>query len=208
LLYKLVAGDFDAEVYMPYVSNVQWSDGGIIARVPDASNGENWVTVKRFGTFNSCAARWVTNGVYRQSSDFAVVGDYVRLERLESTFNFYTKVNADDPWTLGYTLSAPTVTGTLQVGLWHGTFGSGTYADRQFDNFHLVTPILPVAAPRLEYTRSGNQLTLRWEGTGFVLQQNSSVSNSAGWTDVPNGGTSPVTVTIGAGNGFFRLKKM
>ena len=62
-----------------------------------------------------------------------------------------------------------------------------------------------VSIPTLSFAVSGNQMTLSWSGTGFKLQQNTSVNNPGGWTDVPSGATSPATVTIGAGNLFFRL---
>ncbi len=61
--------------------------------------------------------------------------------------------------------------------------------------------------PRLEFAASGDQLTLSWAAAGFVLQQNDDLANAAGWADVPNGETSPVTVTISGGSLFFRLIK-
>ena len=62
-----------------------------------------------------------------------------------------------------------------------------------------------IAPPTISYSVLGNQLTLSWSGSGFKLQQNTSVNNAAGWTDVSGGGSSPATVTIGSGNLFFRL---
>ena len=62
------------------------------------------------------------------------------------------------------------------------------------------------AAPTLFYHRSGNQLAFSWAGAGFALQSNGKLANPAGWVAVPNGGQSPVTVTIGPGKKFFRLK--
>jgi hypothetical protein len=62
--------------------------------------------------------------------------------------------------------------------------------------------------PTLNCARSGNVLTLTWSGTGFVLQENNSITAGSGWTDVANGQSSPATVTIQAtGNRFFRLIK-
>jgi hypothetical protein len=45
-----------------------------------------------------------------------------------------------------------------------------------------------------------------WGGTGYMLQQNSSL-NPAGWSNVPGGSNSPVSVAIGAGTQFFRLAR-
>ena len=64
------------------------------------------------------------------------------------------------------------------------------------------------AAPTLFYHRSGNQLAFSWAGAGFALQSNGKLANPAGWVAVPNGGQSPVTVTIGPGKKFFRLKSL
>ena len=59
-------------------------------------------------------------------------------------------------------------------------------------------------APSLLPVISGNNLTVSWAGSGYKLQQTSSLSSGA-WTDVPGGNVSPVSVTIGTGNQFFRL---
>ena len=65
---------------------------------------------------------------------------------------------------------------------------------------------LATQGPKISFTRTGNQLTLSWPGSGFVLQENSTLTNSAGWSNVPNGSASPVTVTISpSGNRYYRL---
>jgi len=62
--------------------------------------------------------------------------------------------------------------------------------------------------PSISFSRAGNQLTLSWPLTGFVLQENSNLSNPAGWSNVPGGATSPVTVTISPSvNKYYRLLK-
>ena len=63
---------------------------------------------------------------------------------------------------------------------------------------------LATEGPKISFTRSGNQLTLSWQGTGFVLQENSSLASPAGWSNVTGGSVSPVTVTISSsGNRFY-----
>ncbi len=63
--------------------------------------------------------------------------------------------------------------------------------------------------PSIYFGRTGNQLTLSWSGTGFVLQENSNLNNPAGWSNVAGGGTSPVVVTISPSvNKFYRLLKL
>ena len=136
-LYKMVTGDFDAQVYVPYASTVQWSDGGLMARAPGATNGENWVSTKFFGTASSPGARWFLNGAGGNSGAFPAGDRYLRLARQGNSFTFYSRSSPAAAWTLGYTLSAPSLAGPLQVGLWHGTF-SANAADRQYDDFVLT----------------------------------------------------------------------
>ena len=66
----------------------------------------------------------------------------------------------------------------------------------------------PVQQPTLGFSRSGNQLTLSWTGTGFMLEASPELRAGGSWTTVSGGGTSPVVVTIPAtGNQYYRLKK-
>jgi hypothetical protein len=61
--------------------------------------------------------------------------------------------------------------------------------------------------PSISTSRSGNQLTLSWPATGFVLQEISNLNNSAGWGNVAGGATSPVTVTMTNAARYYRLLK-
>jgi hypothetical protein len=54
-------------------------------------------------------------------------------------------------------------------------------------------------------TRSGNQLTITWTGGG-TLEQSATIGTTAAWTTVAGQGSGTATVTIGAGNLFFRVK--
>ena len=66
----------------------------------------------------------------------------------------------------------------------------------------------PVTQPTLTFSLAGGKLTLSWSGSGFVLQQNNILSNPFGWSNVANGNTSPVEITVPAtGNMFYRLKQ-
>ncbi|HWY75928.1 MAG TPA: discoidin domain-containing protein [Verrucomicrobiae bacterium] len=88
------------------------------------------------------------------------------------------------------------IDGALQ-GVAYATF-SGSFSP--FYNFQLFEPPVVMRLTGL------SQVTLSWFGVG-VLQQNTNLSNSAGWSDVAGGGTSPVTQTVGAGNRYYRLRK-
>ena len=68
---------------------------------------------------------------------------------------------------------------------------------------------IPSVSPSLSITVANGQLTLSWSVAGFVLQQNSSLTNPAGWTDVANGTVSPVQMPAPAnGTQFYRLKSL
>jgi hypothetical protein len=59
----------------------------------------------------------------------------------------------------------------------------------------------------INFSLSGKQLILSWTASGFVLQQNGSLTNPAGWVNVPGGSTSPVMVTPSGAPTFYRLKQ-
>ena len=59
--------------------------------------------------------------------------------------------------------------------------------------------------PTLTAVQAGNQLVLSWSAPGYKLQENSTLPNPAGWTDVAGGTTSPVPINIAPGNKFYRL---
>lgn len=62
-------------------------------------------------------------------------------------------------------------------------------------------------APTLTFSVTGNQLKLDWTGAGFVLEENTDIANTAGWTAVGGVSGNSATVSTGTGNRFFRLKK-
>lgn len=61
----------------------------------------------------------------------------------------------------------------------------------------------------LSIGRSGaSDVVLSWPGTGFIVQTNSTLSNPAGWADVPGATTNPFTNAVSpTGSTYFRLKK-
>ncbi|MGH7953490.1 MAG: LamG-like jellyroll fold domain-containing protein, partial [Limisphaerales bacterium] len=64
----------------------------------------------------------------------------------------------------------------------------------------------PPQHPTLNFSAAGGQLTLSWQGTGVVLQENTNLDDPTGWSDVGNS-NSPVVITpASTGNMFYRLK--
>ncbi len=82
------------------------------------------------------------------------------------------------------------------------TFRAGGAANELFYVDALQITQIP---PSLTFTQNGNQLIFSWTNGGFVLQVNDDLSNPSAWTDVVNGDTSPVTVTMSAAHKFYRL---
>jgi hypothetical protein len=66
----------------------------------------------------------------------------------------------------------------------------------------------PPGGPTISITRSGTSLTLSWPAsdTGFTLESKDSLSNPT-WTAVPGVVNNSVTVQIGPGSKFYRLRK-
>jgi hypothetical protein len=67
-------------------------------------------------------------------------------------------------------------------------------------NFQLYRPALYIS-------QSAGQATFTWNVHGYVLEQNASLMNAAGWTEVAGADASPVSLSIGTQSKFFRLRK-
>jgi hypothetical protein len=67
----------------------------------------------------------------------------------------------------------------------------------------------PASAPKLAVRRDGLSLTISWDAsvTGFVLEETGSLSSPVSWTATPGVANNSVTVQIGAGSKYYRLRK-
>ncbi|MDB6041210.1 MAG: hypothetical protein JWM99_5051 [Verrucomicrobiales bacterium] len=64
----------------------------------------------------------------------------------------------------------------------------------------------PIQRPRLSILRNVNgSLTISWDHTGKVQSTAQLKISGTAWTDLPNGGTSPITVTATGSAQFYRL---
>ena len=60
--------------------------------------------------------------------------------------------------------------------------------------------------PLLDISVQGSKLTLRWQGSGYMLQENTNLDDPSGWMDVGSN-NSPVTITAPTtGSKFYRLR--
>ncbi len=59
--------------------------------------------------------------------------------------------------------------------------------------------------PRLTITHSGTNVVLQWNVDDYTLQENSTLTNPLGWTNLPD--LSPATRPVGSNSGYYRLKR-
>jgi hypothetical protein len=77
----------------------------------------------------------------------------------------------------------------------------------------LISVMQSAGLPDLTITHSGNSVVVSWPNTGtYLLQQNSNLANSSGWTTsgyaiTTANGTNSITITPPTGNLSFRLKQ-
>ncbi len=105
------------------------------------NNQEDFVTL----TYDNFSG-WVVN--HGRSLDdgaqsdtrYAALHPFLGITRVEHLFSLYTRLNDGDERVLQQTLTRPDLAGTVQVGLWYGTFGGGD-GSAQFENFILYTGV-------------------------------------------------------------------
>ncbi|HNQ90078.1 MAG TPA: putative Ig domain-containing protein [Verrucomicrobiota bacterium] len=86
------------------------------------------------------------------------------------------------------------------------TTGGAPAANYVVDWSGTVPPVAPASPTLLVGSAAPGQIVLSWSGNGFLLQQNSDLTNPSGWVPAPSGTANPATNAIGAGNLFYRLK--
>ena len=142
LLYRTVAGDFDAMLQVVSMNATDWHDAGIMARVAetnDAGAGEDWVAVKHFAQQNNNGHRSTDNGVSSTAQLGSPAQPWLRLTRSGNTFTSYRSTDGKTWSQIGATGRADMSGLPVQVGIWQATF-SANEGVAQFDNFSLRTP--------------------------------------------------------------------
>jgi hypothetical protein len=145
-LYKMVEGDFAAEVEV--VSSDYWwhQVGGLMARAanPDgAGENENWVYLTYFPVWG--VGNHIRDTVNGASTESGVKGypcdPYLRLERSGNTFYFYSSADGAT-WTSLPGLEAGVVRddlpAELQVGIFHANYTGDWQTSMDFDNFSII----------------------------------------------------------------------
>lgn len=168
-LYRMVSGDFNAQIQVTYFEPSAYNWAGLMARVP-FTGGEFYVGLATFNQFGiGNYVRDVANGITINGPFTAVPAKaFIMLERRGTTFNFYEKAHALDSWTLIHTTTRPDFEGIpIQVGIAQACFSENAPVS-QFANFKLETtdpvpPNKPGPAKDLVLTRSGiGSITATW----------------------------------------------
>ncbi|MFC1604331.1 hypothetical protein ACFL5F_04810 [Planctomycetota bacterium] len=143
-LYKMVEGDFVAQVEV--VSADYWWNhiAGLMARDPNPDPNENWVYLTYFPVYS--VGNHIRNTINGSSTEAGIKGypcdPYLRLERRGSTFYFYTSPDGV-MWTSLPDLEDGVVRDDLPAELQVGIFQANYTADWQittdFDNFSIET---------------------------------------------------------------------
>ena len=138
-----------------------------------------------------------TNVWYTNTAAFGAISNQSVVLKLESNASLATA-----PERLGLNVGK-IQGGAVAADLFRNESAGAYTANYDVDWSGAFTP----ASPKLLFGAAPpGQIILYWNGNGFVLQQNSSLSNPAGWVNAPSGTNNPTTNAIGAGNLFYRLK--
>jgi hypothetical protein len=120
--------------------------------------------------------------------------------------------------TNNFTTARPVNFSAAHIGAWVGPSSTPNWFNGEIDEFAIYTNVLSasriqahyqtaIGTPELLSVRTTNRLNFSWVGPGFRLQSNTNLNNPGGWTNVPGGSNSPVSLTISnSGHRYFRLK--
>jgi hypothetical protein len=161
------------------------------------NNSNNWITV----TGNLRASTPQTNDTWGTITTESVVLELGAGAAINSGANYTNTPASKLPWNVGK-IQNGAVAGDLFRNQSAGTFTANYVVD--------WSGTVPTAAPTSPTILFGaaapGEIVLTWSGNGFVLQQNTDLSNPNGWVAAPSGINNPATNAIGSGNVFYRLK--
>jgi hypothetical protein len=229
-VYEMKIGDFDVAVRQLSITRSDyWAKSGLMLRETLNPSSRHW------SIFNTplagaqdaanrvvCNNRKLTAGAstdWHQVDPVAMPAPaypnaWLRLKRTGNVLTAYASTNGVN-WVQWGTddasqgVGATPLPNELYVGI--ATTGHGNdepdalvqtrWNTSSYANYMAAIP----GAPVLQTSVSGNSLTLSWSPAVGQLVSSPTLGPSAVWTPVPNGGASPVTVTMGATPVYFRV---
>jgi hypothetical protein len=231
-LYEQKTGDFDVVVRQKSISHTSmWAKGGLMVRESIAPGSRNWNIVNTplasdgimapdnsgygtsaieanfRGTTDGATAGWDSNRGFNSAYPNA----WLRMKRAGNVLTAYYSTDGLN-WTQAAAQTVADLPANMLVGMAttaHNNDPAGTPPESQ--QYWNTVPYAdwnsnyqPAAArPTLSYSVTGNQMTISWLPAVGTLQQSPTLTGGS-WTTVPSTGGS-ATVTIGAGNAFFRV---
>lgn len=167
-------------------------------------------------------------GTLTLNNDLNLNGDvWVKLDKSQAPSNSVISVSGQLAANSGATLTITNLGPALQLGdkfyVFNRAFdagggdvtitnaqGYGFSNDLDTDGSITVTSVPSLGQPTLGYSKSGNNLTFTWDGTGSLEWQTNALNKglSTNWVAYPNG-TNGVTVTVDPTQPsvFFRVKR-
>jgi hypothetical protein len=148
-LYKMIEGDFVAEVEV-VAADYWWNNlGGLMARATnDGGDGanENWVYLTYFPVYG--VGNHMRDTINGTSTEGGITWEspktHLRLQRLGNTFYFYVSEDGAT-WTSLPDLEAGVVRddlpATVQVGIFHANYAGDWIGSMAFDNFSIKTEV-------------------------------------------------------------------
>jgi len=148
-LYKMIAGDFVAQVEVVSADHWWHAMGGLMARVPnpdDVGENENWVYLNYFPLYD--VGNNIRNTINGASTEMQSpwrgfpADPYLRLQRSGNAFSFYTSPDGET-WTslpgLEDGVVRDDMPAELQVGIFQANFTGDWQVTMDFDNFSIET---------------------------------------------------------------------
>jgi Concanavalin A-like lectin/glucanases superfamily len=190
-LFKNVSGDFQSQVRVTRLDQVNYNFAGLMARVATFANGENYVIWGNFNQLgNGYYLRSVAGGVStdRPIGGGATTNTFLMLEPTNDTFNCYQRGSSTAPWVLVTSLARPDLHRlALQAGIMQACFSTNSpvvqFADVSLQTSGSLADSTPAPASGLAvFSGAGDGATITWSpgagstGSLVVMRANGSIT--------------------------------
>lgn len=214
----LMAREDIDQVFGSVATYAQSRNWNVVNDPPDVTclhdgNGANAVECNWRPSTGAGSTGWATNSQPAPTFPNA----WVRLKRAGQTISAFAGSDGVSWYPIAFmdcstSTNTTPMPNTLYVGIaatshWNSDPTVAGYNIASVDNLNF-NYVQPAISPRLSVSASGGNLTISWAPLApghFMLQQSATMAPGS-WTDVANGGTSPVIVPMGAGPMFYSIR--